>query len=73
LEILKAKLTRLRATEKEAEAARLRKAVPKAAFGNAYRRTYVLSQHPGIHNHVTGKKTTQVQDVLNGCLEDLAR
>lgn len=71
LELLRAKLMKRKRLEEEAEANRLKKAAPKAAFGNEYRRTYVLSQHPGVHDHLTDKSTTQVQDVLNGHLEEL--
>jgi len=71
LAILKSKLISRLEDEKRSEQKEIKKAAPKAAFGNEYRRTYVLSQHPGIHDHLTDKSTTQIQDVLNGNLEDL--
>ncbi len=69
LAILKSKLVKLREAEKDAEAAKIKKAAPKAAFGNEYRRTYVLSQKLGIHDHLTGKETTRIWDVMNGDLD----
>jgi peptide chain release factor 2 len=72
LQILASKLRRLREAERDEEAAKQKALAPKAAFGNSYRRTYVLSQHPAIHDHKTDKSTTAVDSVLNGDL-DLVR
>lgn len=71
LELLRAKLVKRRAAEEEVELLKQKAAAPKAAFGNEYRRTFVLSQHPGVHDHLTGKSTTRTQDVLDGDFEDI--
>jgi peptide chain release factor 2 len=69
--ILKSKLVQRRDAEREAEAAKQKELAPKAAFGGQQLRSYVLSQHPAVHDHRTGKSTTRTDDVLNGDLDDL--
>ncbi len=71
LGILKSKLIKLRDEERDAEAAKQKELAPKAAFGGQHLRSYVLSQHPAIHDHRTGKSTMRIGDVLDGDLDDL--
>lgn len=71
LNILKSKLIKLREEELEEQAAKQKEGAKKAAFGGQALRSYVLSQHPGIHDHRSGKSTTRVADVLDGDLSDL--
>jgi peptide chain release factor 2 len=71
LELLRAKLLK-RKKQQEEDANRLAaKSRPQASFGNEYRRTYVLSQHPRCDCHMTGNSTLRVWDVLDGDFEGL--
>jgi peptide chain release factor 2 len=69
--LLMAKLAKKLDEDRRTEEAKSRDAAPRAAFGGRHARTYVLSQRPAIHDHRTGKSTSQVDDVLNGDLSDL--
>lgn len=71
MELLLAKLEKKMRQEDEAKFAAMKEMAPKAAFGNEYRRTYVLSQNLGIHDHLTGKSTTEVKEVLDGDFDDI--
>jgi peptide chain release factor 2 len=71
--LLKSKLAKMSMDEAERKDAKRRAESPRATFGAKYRRTYVLSQHPAIHDHLSGKTTGNVVDVLDGdlsCFED---
>lgn len=69
--ILRSKLLRRREEERDLEASKLKKAAPKAAFGCQALRTYVLSQHPMVKDHRTGREVFDVDSVLDGDLENL--
>jgi protein subunit release factor B len=72
MKILASKLRHIADEKANEEADEKRVGSPKAAFGNKYRRTFVLSQHPMVRDHVTGKSTIMVSDVLNGDLSYLS-
>ena len=65
ISIIHAKLLGMKNKEKEATEKEKREKVAKADFGNKSR-SYVLSQHPQIVDHRTGKKVMDVDAVLNG-------
>lgn len=71
LELLAAKVQR----KKDMEVAKLdearRASLPKADFGEQSVRTYVLSQHPMVKDHRTGKQVLDVDAVMNGVLDGL--
>lgn len=71
LDILRSKLIKRREEELEAEAEKQKGATKAAAFGGQALRSYVLSQHPAVHDHRTGNSTSRVDDVLDGDLGDL--
>lgn len=71
LELLKAKVFALEQRKRDEEAAKKRAAAPKAAWGFRSR-TYVLSQHPGVQDHRSGKKVADVEAVLEGDLDLLS-
>lgn len=71
LGILTSKLIKLRDEEREAQARGQKKAVKQAAFGGQALRSYVLSQHPAVHDHRSGRSTMRVGDVMDGDLDDL--
>lgn len=70
LELLAAKLRRLREGEQDKINEEKRDSLPDADFGTRSR-SYVLSQHPLVKDHRTGKETTDVDAVMNGELEGL--
>ena len=72
LQVMLSKIIKLKEYEARQEATEIHSKRPKAAFGNEYRRTYVLSQHPQIVDHATDKKTMNTAAVLDGDLEELA-
>jgi peptide chain release factor 2 len=68
LALLKSKLAKIARDEADRKDAKKRSESPRATFGAKYRRTYVLSQHPMIHDHVTGVECQRTQSVLDGDL-----
>ena len=73
LEILSAKLEQTRRQAAEDEARRRRGEAPSIAFGSEDKvRSYILTQGPMVHDHRTGRKTVEVDRVLEGEL-DLVR
>lgn len=68
MDLLRAKLWAIRRAIVEREEEVKRKAAPKADFGNRDR-TYVLSQHPQVVDHRTGKKVMDVDAIMEGRLD----
>lgn len=66
--ILESKLRAMEEARRAEKADEARKTKRGIAFGNRDR-TYVLTQHPLVHDHRTGKKTKLVDDVLAGNLD----
>jgi peptide chain release factor 2 len=68
LDMIAAKVMDLQRKQKNEKEAEKRAKLPKADFGERSR-TYVLSQHPQVIDHRTGKKTANIKTVLEGNLE----
>jgi len=68
LNMIATKVVALQQQQKDKKEADKRAKLPKADFGERSR-TYVLSQHPQVIDHRTGKKTANVKAVLEGDLE----
>lgn len=68
--ILRSRLVEMQREEERSEKDARRKLARKPSFGGEARRTYVLSQHPAIHDHHT-EKTGRVKDVMDGDLSSL--
>jgi peptide chain release factor 2 len=66
--LLVARLASMAREEEERAKRERRDEAPDAAFGNRHR-TYVLSQGRLVHDHRTGRKTPEVERVLDGELE----
>lgn len=68
LALLKSKLAKIAKDAVALEDSKRRAEAPRASFGCTCRRTYVLSQHPMIYDHVTGVDCALIQEVLDGNL-----
>lgn len=68
--ILRSRLIEIQRIKERSEKEKQRKLARKPSFGGEARRTYVLSQHPAIHDHYT-EKTGRVKEVLDGDLSSL--
>jgi len=66
--ILRSKLLRKRKEREEVARLEIRREGRQATFGNRDR-TYILSQGRLVHDHRTGRKTTEVERILDGELE----
>ena len=68
--ILASKLEQSRRDAEAEEARRKRGEAPALSFGSQIR-SYVLTQGPMVHDHRTGRKTTDVWAVLDGDMDEV--
>jgi peptide chain release factor 2 len=71
VEILMAKIDSARRQQEDVEQKEKRALLPKADFGEESVRTYILSQHPMVKDHRTGKQASDVDAVMDGRLDEL--
>ena len=69
--ILRSKLLHAKNEEKRKLEEERQGKAPKAKFGGGRERSYVLSQHPMVCDHRTGKKVFNVAAVMEGDLSEL--